>query len=64
MAAHVQAYGRVDVMVANAGIAITAPLLETTPEQWRRTMEVNLTGVFHCYQAAARRMVEQGTGAG
>ena len=60
VAAHVQAYGGIDVMVANAGIAITSPLLETTEEQWRQTMEVNLAGVFHCYQAAARQMVERG----
>lgn len=62
VAGHVQAYGGLDVMVANAGIAITAPLVETTPEQWRQTMEVNLTGVFHCYQAAARQMIDQGQG--
>ena len=40
-------------MVANAGIAVTAPLLETTAEQWQLIMDVNLTGVFHCYQSAA-----------
>ncbi|MFJ8023556.1 SDR family oxidoreductase [Streptomyces sp. NPDC096311] len=61
-AAHAEAYEGIDVMVANAGVAITAPLLETTPEQWRQTMEVNLAGVFHCYRAAARRMIDQGTG--
>jgi meso-butanediol dehydrogenase/(S,S)-butanediol dehydrogenase/diacetyl reductase len=59
---HVQAYRGLDVMVANAGIAITAPLVETSLEQWRHTMEVNLTGVFHCYQAAAREMIGQGQG--
>jgi meso-butanediol dehydrogenase/(S,S)-butanediol dehydrogenase/diacetyl reductase len=59
---HVQAYRGLDVMVANAGIAITAPLVETTLEQWRHTMEVNLTGVFHCYQAAAKQMIGQGQG--
>jgi meso-butanediol dehydrogenase / (S,S)-butanediol dehydrogenase / diacetyl reductase len=59
---HVQAYGALDVLVANAGIAITAPLVETTPEQWRHTMEVNLTGVFHCYRAAARQMIDRGRG--
>jgi meso-butanediol dehydrogenase/(S,S)-butanediol dehydrogenase/diacetyl reductase len=59
---HAETYGGLDVMVANAGIAVTAPLLETSVEQWRRTMDVNLAGVFHCYQAAARQMVDQGAG--
>jgi meso-butanediol dehydrogenase/(S,S)-butanediol dehydrogenase/diacetyl reductase len=60
--AHVDQFGGLDVMVANAGVAITAPLVETTVEQWRRTMAVNLDGVFHCYQAAARQMIDQGRG--
>jgi meso-butanediol dehydrogenase/(S,S)-butanediol dehydrogenase/diacetyl reductase len=60
--AHVDQFGGLDVMVANAGIAITAPLVETTVQQWRRTMAVNLDGVFHCYQAAARQMITQGRG--
>src|SRR3954447_12896828 len=60
--AHVDRFGGLDVMVANAGIAITAPLVETTVQQWRRTMAVNLDGVFHCYQAAARQMIDQGRG--
>ena len=60
--AHVDQFGGLDVMVANAGIAITAPLVETTAQQWRRTMAVNLDGVFHCYQAAARQMIDQGRG--
>jgi meso-butanediol dehydrogenase / (S,S)-butanediol dehydrogenase / diacetyl reductase len=59
---HVAAHGGLDVMVANAGIAVTSPLLETTAEDWQRTMDVNLKGVFHCYQAAARQMVAQGRG--
>ena len=62
VAAHVDTFGGLDVMVANAGVAVTAPLLETTSDQWRRTMDVNLAGVFHCYQAAARHMVDAGTG--
>jgi meso-butanediol dehydrogenase/(S,S)-butanediol dehydrogenase/diacetyl reductase len=60
--AHVARFGGLDVMVANAGIAVTAPLVDTTAEQWRRTMEVNVAGVFHCYRAAARQMIAQGRG--
>jgi meso-butanediol dehydrogenase/(S,S)-butanediol dehydrogenase/diacetyl reductase len=59
---HVERYGGLDVMVANAGIAVTAQLLDTTVEQWRSTMAVNLEGVFNCYQAAARIMIAQGRG--
>ncbi len=60
--AHCTAYDGIDVLVANAGIAVTAPLVETTDEQWARVVGVNLTGLFHCYRAAARRMVAQGRG--
>ncbi len=54
--------GRLDVMVANAGIAQVAPLLEVTPEQFDELMAVNLRGVFLCYTAAARQMIRQGSG--
>lgn len=54
--------GQLDVMVANAGIAQVVPLLDLTPEDFDKLMSVNLRGVFLCYQAAARRMIEQGTG--
>ena len=54
--------GRLDVMFANAGIAHSAPFLEHPEAQWHRVLRVNLTGVFLCGQAAARRMVEQGGG--
>ncbi|MGA8210823.1 MAG: SDR family oxidoreductase [Nocardioidaceae bacterium] len=60
--AHVAAWGGIDVMVANAGIAVTASLLETTPQQWQQTMRVNVAGVFHCYRAAAAHMVAQARG--
>lgn len=62
VAAHVTAHGGVDVMVANAGIAVTAPLLETTDEQWQAVLDVNVRGVAHCYRSAARQMVAQGRG--
>lgn len=60
--AHVGHFGGLDVMVANAGIAVTAPLLEITAKQWQVTMDVNVKGVLHCYQSAARQMITQGRG--
>jgi NAD(P)-dependent dehydrogenase (short-subunit alcohol dehydrogenase family) len=49
--------GGVDVLVANAGISVRKPFLEIEEDDWRRVLDVNLTGVFHCAQQAARRMV-------
>jgi len=48
--------GHVDVLIANAGISVRKPFLEIDPADWQRVLDVNLTGVFHCAQAAARRM--------
>jgi meso-butanediol dehydrogenase/(S,S)-butanediol dehydrogenase/diacetyl reductase len=48
--------GGIDVLVANAGISIRKPFLEIEEADWRRVLDVNLTGVFHCAQQAARRM--------
>ena len=58
----VAAFGRLDVMFANAGIAHSAPFLEHPEAQWHRVLRVNLTGVFLCCQIAARQMVKQGGG--
>ena len=55
--------GGVDVLVANAGISIRHPVLEITPDEWRRVLAVNLDGVFWCAQQAARRMVAGDGGA-
>ena len=48
--------GGIDVLVANAGISIRKRFLDIEEADWRRVLDVNLTGVFHCAQQAARRM--------
>jgi len=54
--------GSVDVLCANAGIWAAAPLAEMSDEQWRAVIDINLTGVFNSLRAAARPMIEQGSG--
>ncbi|BEJ17244.1 hypothetical protein CspHIS471_0606450 [Cutaneotrichosporon sp. HIS471] len=54
--------GRIDVMIANAGIAPVGPFLDVTVETMDNLHAVNVRGVFLCYQAAARQMIKQGGG--
>jgi len=54
--------GKLDCLVANAGIARGAAFLETAEEDWKAVIDTNLTGVFLSCQAAARRMAQQGHG--
>ncbi|MBI5262313.1 MAG: SDR family oxidoreductase [Bradyrhizobium sp.] len=58
-----QRFGRLDALVNNAGVAVFAPLLETSNEDWSRVLEVNLTGPFLCTKAAVPLMREHGGGA-
>jgi len=60
--ATVEAFGGLDLLVANAGILISGDILEFDPQAWRRVIEVNLVGYFLCAQAAARVMVPQKRG--
>lgn len=62
MESAVQRFGAVDILVNNAGIYPSVPFLEIDAALFRRVIEVNLTGLFLCTQAAARQMVEQGRG--
>jgi len=55
-------FGRLDVMVSNAGINAKAEFLDVAEADWDRVIDVNLKGVFLCGQAAARQMVKQGQG--
>lgn len=54
-----QRFGRLDVLVNNAGVGLARPVVETTLEEWNRVIGVNLTGTFLCCREAARIMSEQ-----
>ena len=62
MDAAVKAFGRVDVMVNNAGVETRTSVLDTTEEQYDRVLRINLKSAFFGTQLAARQMVKQGSG--
>lgn len=58
----VATFGRIDVLVNNAGVLRRTPFLEIAEEEWDRILDTNLKGVFLIGQAVARQMVAQGGG--
>ena len=56
-------FGKLDVLVANAGTADAQPFLEIEDHRWQRILSINLTGTFFCVQEAARAMAAQSRGA-
>jgi NAD(P)-dependent dehydrogenase (short-subunit alcohol dehydrogenase family) len=55
-------FGSLAILVNNAGIRYVKPFLEYTEEEWRKTLDVNLTGLFLCCQAAVPHMLRNGKG--
>ena len=55
-------FGAVDILVNNAGISQSTPLYNYTPEEFQKIVDLNITSVFNCAQAAAKIMKEQGGG--
>ena len=62
VAAVLARYGRIDVLINCAGVALLAPAEDLPAEQWDTTMRVNLTGSFLMSQAVGRAMIEHGSG--
>lgn len=58
VATTLNAFGNLDVLVANAGLGHFAPVTSLTPEQWHETIDTNLTGVFYSLKAALDALVQ------
>jgi NAD(P)-dependent dehydrogenase (short-subunit alcohol dehydrogenase family) len=57
-----QSYGRIDILFNNAGVLFMGTVLDTGLEDWRRVMDINLTGTYLCSRAVLPHMIEGGGG--
>jgi len=55
-------FGKIDILINNAGITRDATLKKMTPQQWQQVIDVNLTGVFNCTQLVSQNMLKNGYG--
>ncbi|MCA1960709.1 MAG: SDR family oxidoreductase [Desulfomonile sp.] len=55
-------YGKLDIMVNNAGISMAHPSEDLDPADWERALQTDLSGIFYGCRSAARQMISQGTG--
>lgn len=58
----IEQFGRVDILINNAGLAFPSPVLETPLKRWELVLKVNLTGSFICSKAVLPKMIEQRAG--
>ena len=58
----ITSFGKIDILINNAGITRDSTLKKMTPEKWQQVIDVNLTGVFNCTQLVSLKMLEKGYG--
>src|SRR5688500_16816465 len=58
----IEQHGRLDILVNNAGITVDRTVLKMSDDDWRRVIDVNLSGAYYLSQAALRHMIERGSG--